>query len=240
MKIFYKQDIGKKRRNNEDSIFVDAKRGIIILADGMGGYQGGGVASRTAVETAHLFLGKEIEHISDEKEISKLLVDAVYQAHGVIKEKSRSDVNLVGMGTTIVEMIIKGEKAHICHVGDSRVYILRSGIKQITKDQTLGNYLVEHGIMNEKDIPPQKWHTLTQAVGVTDSIIPELHTIELQRGDLLLLCSDGLTDMLTDEAIEYIIHSTDNNLKKMTSELIKEANRKGGNDNISVIMIRYE
>jgi protein phosphatase len=240
MKVAYKSDVGKKRENNEDRILVDEDRGIFLLADGMGGHKAGEVASRLAVEEAYACLKDRIDQTNDEKGTSKLLIEALFNAHDAIKEKAKADLNLMGMGTTLVEMILKAEKAHICHVGDSRVYLLREGAKQLTKDQTVGDYLVEHNIMRREEVPPQKWHTLTQAVGVSENIVPELKHVEIKPGDLLLLCSDGLTDMLSDEEIEKIIQKHRDDMDAGVEALVKGANNKGGKDNISVILVKWE
>lgn len=291
MKVAYKSDLGRKRKNNEDAIRVDESKGIFLLADGMGGHQAGEVASDLAVNEAYAYLKDGVNLTKDEKDVRKLLVEALLKAHDAIREKSKTDLNLRGMGTTLVELVIKDDKAYICHVGDSRVYLLRicdeckkkepnievseekeekgflgwgkkkkpkkqkgkeaafeegkeadeetviEGIKQITKDQTIGNYLVECNIMKREEVPPQKWHTLTQAVGVSENIVPELNHIELNTKDLLLLCSDGLTDMLTDEEIKEVIQRYRDDLDKMTDALVEAANSKGGRDNISVVLI---
>ena len=240
MRVAYGSDQGKKRKNNEDSIYVDVENGIFLLADGMGGHQAGEVASGLAVGEGYAYLKDQIAQAEGEKEVLKLLVESLLNAHKVIKERARSDLNLMGMGTTLIQVVVKDNTAYICHVGDSRVYLLRDEIKQITMDQTVGDYLVEHNIMPREAIPPQKWHTLTQAVGVSDDPVPELHSIEMRGGDYLLLCTDGLTDMLSDEEIEKIIQRNGDNIDKGVNKLIKEANRKGGRDNISVVLVRYE
>jgi len=237
MKSAFKSDIGKKRGNNEDFCYADTDNGIFLLADGMGGHQAGEVASRLAVEEAYTYLKDRLPQTNDEKDISKLLVEALLKAHDAVNKESKTDLNLMGMGTTFVEMIIKDEKAYICHVGDSRAYHLQNGIRQITKDHTVGDYLVEHGLMKREEVPSQKWHTLTQAVGVSENIVPELNHVKLKPGDILLLCSDGLTDMLTDQEIEGIIQNHKEELKQAVNTLIEEANRKGGKDNITVVLI---
>jgi protein phosphatase len=175
-----------------------------------------------------------------DKEIAKLLVRALFSAHDAIKEKAKTDLNLMGMGTTLVEMVVKDGKAHICHIGDSRAYILREGIRQITRDHTVGDYLVEHNIMSREEVPPRKWHTLTQAVGLgSESLVPELNSADLEAGDYLLLCSDGLTDMLRDEEIEKVVRGCAGDVNMAVDALVEEANSKGGRDNISVILVEY-
>lgn len=240
MKVAYKKDKGKKRENLEDNILVEEDKGIFLLADGMGGHQAGEIASDMAVNEAYSYLKDRVNEANSEKDICKLLIEALFKANDAIREKSKTDLNLMGMGTTLVEMIIKGNKAYICHIGDSRAYLIREGIKQITKDQTVGDYLVEHNIMKREDVPPQKWHTLTQAVGVSDNLVPELNQVELNDGDFLLLCSDGLTNMLSDDEIFKIARKHGDDIGKTVGVLIKEANNKGGNDNIAVVLVKYE
>ncbi|MFH1446459.1 MAG: protein phosphatase 2C domain-containing protein, partial [Chloroflexota bacterium] len=205
MKIASKTDTGRVRTNNEDSILVDQERGIFLLADGMGGHNAGEVASKLAVRTAHDFLKDRISTIESDEELLSALDAAIMRAHEAIKEKAASDIKLRGMGTTLVALVTKNEKAYICHVGDSRAYLLRDSLKQLTKDHTMGEYLVEQKVMSHKKVPAQQWHTLTQAVGVGEYPVPDKNTFDLKYGDLLLLCSDGLTDMLADEEIAAII-----------------------------------
>ena len=239
MKVAYKSDKGKKRKNNEDNVYVDIERGIFLLADGMGGHQAGEVASEVAIQEAYSHIKEKVNKVRSVKGIARLLVEALFKAHDAIKEKAKTDFDLMGMGTTLVETIIKGNKAYISHTGDSRVYLLQSSImKQITNDQTMGNYLVSYNIMKPEDVPPSKWHTLTQAVGLSESLVPELNQIELKKGDSILLCTDGLTDMLTDKEIEKIILKNKDDVETTVNVLIKEANKKGGVDNITVILVR--
>ena len=240
MKSAYKSDIGKKRTSNEDYLLADDQNGIFILADGIGGNNAGEMSSQIAVNESYLYLKDRVGQVESEKEIYKLLAEALFNAHNTVMEKSKTDLLLVGMGTTIVEMVIKDKKAYICQIGDSRVYLLRKEIKQITKDQTVGDYLVKHNIMPREKIPPQKWHTLTQAVGISRTIVPELYNIELKEDDILILCSDGLTGMLCDEEIGKIIIENQDNLINALDTLVTSANNKGGKDNISVILVRYE
>jgi len=240
MKVAYKSDIGRKRKNNEDHIQADMEKGIFILADGMGGHQAGEVASDLAVKEAYTYLVNGVDKAEDEKEISKLLMGALFKAHDGIKEKAKTDLQMMGMGTTLVAMVLKDNKAHICHAGDSRAYHLREEIRQITKDHTLGDYLVERKLLEPDKVPLQNWHTLTQAVGLTEDIIPELNHIELKAGDMLLLCSDGLTDMLSDEEIKKVLQKYRDDLGNAVDGLIKEANQNGGKDNISVVLVEFE
>ena len=237
MKTISKTDVGKVRTNNEDSILLDQERGIFILADGMGGHNAGEVASKLAVDTAHDFLKERIGTMEDDEEILRILDAAVMKAHEVIKEKAESDTKLRGMGTTLVVLMIKNEKAYVCHAGDSRAYLMRDSLEQLTKDHTMGEYLVGQKIMQREKVPIQQWHTLTQAVGVGDEPAADKKYVDLKTGDLLLVCSDGLTDMLTDKEIAAILKKDKNNINELADSLVAEANNRGGRDNISLILI---
>jgi len=239
MKIDFKTDSGKKRDHNEDSIIVDGKNGIILLADGMGGRQSGEVASRMAVEVAYEHLFYAIEENVAESDIFRILKEAFVKAHDAIKICSQNVIDLTGMGTTLILAIVKCDVAYICHAGDSRVYLTRRNMKQITKDHTVANYLAEHDKMRSEEIPEKLHHTLTQAVGVTDKIHPDINTVPLKTGDVLLFCSDGLTDMLNDKEIEKIIKKyRKKEFDKTAAALVEAANEKGGKDNISVVLVK--
>jgi PPM family protein phosphatase len=238
MKTISKTDVGKVRTNNEDSILIDEKRGIFILADGMGGHNAGEVASKLAVDTAHDFLKDYIVKTKDDEEILRILDSAVVKAHEAIKEKAYSDINLRDMGTTIVVLVIKKKRAYLCHAGDSRAYLLRDSLEQLTKDHTMGEYLVDKKIMPREQVPLQQWHTLTQAVGVGNAPAADKKYVDIKKGDLLLVCSDGLTDMLTDEEITAILKKDNNNINDLADSLVAEANDRGGRDNISVVLVQ--
>jgi serine/threonine protein phosphatase PrpC len=240
MKVACKSDVGRRRDHNEDCILVDAENGIFLVADGMGGHQAGEVASETAVQKAYDYLHNNVAKIREKKDISENLTAALLKAHDAVKEKAMHDQNFKGMGTTLVEMVTNDNRAYICHVGDTRAYLIRENATQITKDQTLGNYLVEKKNMPPEEVPQQKWHTLTQAVGVSEEIRPELNDIELKIGDIVLLCSDGLTDMLSDRKIEEVVHNNKDDLEGAVEKLIDEANQRGGKDNISVVLVKYD
>ncbi len=239
MKVTYKTDTGRLRAVNEDSILIDETMGIFLIADGLGGHQAGEVASNTAVKECYASLKENIGKIKGEEEISNLLAESLTKAHNAIKAKSKTDPNLVGMGTTLIQVLIQKNRAHICNIGDSRVYLLREKIEQVTKDHTSEVYLAKDWLMKEY-LPLKKFRILTQAVGNSETLTPEIEMVELQRNDILLLCTDGLTDMLSDEEIELIIQNYRSNINTAVNCLIKEANDKGGLDNISVILIEYE
>ncbi len=240
LKVAYKTDVGKKRTHNEDSILVDEPMHIFLLADGMGGHQAGEVASYLAVKECYAWLKENIDKARSNEDVSNLLVESLLKAHHLVKAGSATDLNLAGMGTTLIQMLLVGNNARICHVGDSRAYLIRNGIKQITQDHTSEMYFVKEGIAVEGVLPVQKMRVLTQAVGGQATPVPEIKQIKLNPKDILLLCSDGLTDMLSDKEIESVIQKHRDNLTVAADNLIHEANDKGGIDNISVILIEYE
>ena len=237
MTIATKTDAGRVRTNNEDSILVDQERGIFLLADGMGGHNAGEVASKLAVDAAHDYLKDRISMIESDEELLRALDAAIMRAHEAIKAKAASDIQLRGMGTTLVALVTKNEKAYICHAGDSRAYLLRDSLKQLTKDHTMGEYLVEQKIMSREKVPAQQWHTLTQAVGTGENLIPDKNKIGLKSGDILLLCSDGLSDLLENVEIAALLKNDKNNMNKIADSLLAEANNRGGRDNISLILV---
>ena len=240
MKVAYRTDIGKKRTHNEDSILVDELLHIFLIADGMGGHQAGEVASDLAVKESYAWLKENIDKARSNEDVSNLLVESLLKAHHLVKAGSATDINLAGMGTTLIQMLLVGNNARICHVGDSRAYLIRNGIKQITQDHTSEMYFVKEGIAVEGVLPVQKMRVLTQAVGGQATLIPEIKQVKLKPKDVLLLCSDGLTDMLSDEEIESIIQKYRDDLPVTADNLIHGANDKGGIDNISVILMEYE
>ena len=240
MKVAYKTDVGKKRTHNEDSILVDELLHIFLIADGMGGHQAGEVASYLAVKESYAWLKENIDKARNKEDVSNLLVESLLKAHYTVKARATTDINLAGMGTTFIQTLVVGNNAHICHVGDSRAYLIRNGIKQITQDHTSEMYFVKEGIAVEGVFPVQKMRVLTQAVGGQATPVPEVKQVKLKPEDILLLCSDGLTDMLSDKEIESVIQKYRDNLTVTADNLIHEANDKGGIDNISVILMEYE
>lgn len=230
-------DAGKIRTINEDAVFVDEGKGIFLLADGMGGHQAGEVASGLAVRKTYIYLKDRVSQTVDGNIISNLLIDAIRYAHNALSEKSLTDDKLRGMGTTIVAAVIKDYEACICHVGDSRAYLIRDGITRITTDHSFrGHY--ENDVMLRAPSLQERSHVLAQAVGIGPDIDPDVNHIGLQKGDILLLCSDGLTDMLSDEEIAEVIQNVRDDMDKAAKTLIQAANNRGGRDNISVILIK--
>lgn len=240
MKAAWKSDTGKVRENNEDSVLADAENGIFLLADGMGGQRGGEVASDLAVRTAYELL-RQATGGADKGGMARLLADALAAAHSAVFRKGMTVPALAGMGTTLEMVVIKGAQAFVCHLGDSRVYLFRrESLRRITTDDNYAAYLMEYEHVAEEDLPPGAQHILTQAVGASDELVPEIHTLELEEGDIILLCSDGLTGMLADSDMENVLQRARDDLDKAAAALVAEANRRGGLDNISVVLAEPE
>lgn len=240
MKVFAKSDVGKAREMNQDYFFISNPEDeikLFILADGMGGYNGGEVASSLAVQSAKSYILNNFNKIEHDKEtILKLIKNAVEYANMVVYEKSKKEKELEGMGTTIEVCLIYNNRVYIGHVGDSRVYRLRKEFfRKLTKDHSYVEQLVSDGtISKEEAYNHPKKNMLTKALGCTAFVEPDCLIKGFQKGDIILMSSDGLTNMLKDEEIYNIIK---NNPEKAVDELIDKANSLGGYDNITVIII---
>ncbi|HEX8960376.1 MAG TPA: protein phosphatase 2C domain-containing protein [Geobacteraceae bacterium] len=236
MKASWISDIGKVREQNEDTVFTDTDKGIFLLADGMGGAAGGEIASSLAVRAACDFLGDQLA-LAEPASIPRLLADALASAHSALSRKSQEEPELAGMGTTLEILVVKGMEAFICHVGDSRVYLMQNdALEQLTTDDNMASLLLAEHVTPE-EIPPRARHILTQAVGASDTLIPEVRTVALQPKDVLLLCSDGLTGMLSDREMGEIIRRHRSDLDGAAAALVRTANDRGGYDNVSLILV---
>ena len=236
MKVAHSTDRGKVHLENDDSIQVDQERGIFLLADGMTGFQGK-AASQLAVQTAYEFIQTRIAKAQGEKALKDLFADTFAHTHTVVQEASRRDRKLRGMGTTLLMLVLQGNTASIGHVGDSRAYIMREAITQLTTDHAQDHCFADEVMLRGLFFPSQH-RILAQAIGASKKIDPQTIHAKLHTRDLLLLCSDGLTDMLSDETIKEIIKIYCDDLKGAADSLVEAANRMGGKDNISVILIR--
>lgn len=240
MEVFSKSDIGLVRTQNQD----DCRFGVIspscvwaVVCDGMGGANGGNIASATAVE----YISQEIEKMySDDlskEELSTLMTEIVYQANQKIFEMAQTDVELTGMGTTCEFVLVKDTRVHVVHVGDSRTYAIRGGkIKQLTEDHSLVQEMVRRGEISyeEAQTHPNK-NFITRALGIK----PEVHLDYIEAnfiyGDVLLICSDGLSNCVSTGDMVKICH--ENRGEGMIQKLVDKAKDGGGNDNITVTVI---
>ncbi|OQB14778.1 MAG: Serine/threonine phosphatase stp [Firmicutes bacterium ADurb.Bin193] len=224
-----KTDVGKTRTNNQDNYYVGDN--WCVVADGMGGHNGGEVASKTVIDVIRRALMQRT--ISPDA----LLRDAVCSANTAIYDMSVSDPTLVGMGSTVVLCYIEGDEAIIAHVGDSRAYHISSeGMNQVTNDHSIVQELIESGTITpvEAKTHPQK-NLITRAVGTDRTIEVDIDRVKFSEGDYLLICTDGLTSFVSDDIIEKVIR--ENDIDEAASQLVSLANSGGGSDNITVILI---
>ena len=237
LKTFSITDIGKRRKLNQDYVYTSEMPignlpNVFIVADGMGGHKAGDYASKYTVE----IICSEIEG-SFEKSPVKILEKAIAQANSHIRMKANEDEALDGMGTTVVVATCFGKYLKVANVGDSRLYIVNDTITQITKDHSLVAEMVRMGGIDKETARnhPDK-NIITRAVGANDTVEIDFFDVELNDGDTILMCSDGLTNMLEDEEIRMILNGQRDIVEK-AQELVKAANNNGGQDNISVILI---
>lgn len=231
---------GMVRPNNEDSIYSSANRDLFIVADGMGGHKGGEIASKAAVNKIKYYIKNKINSCPKTKDgISDLINSAYNYACRAIYNLSQTDDLLYGMGTTAVTALIVGDTVYIGHVGDSRAYIINNRIKQITKDHSLVQELLDSGsiTLDEANNHPNK-NIITRALGTGPNVVIDIYSLKIKMGDCILLCSDGLTNMCSDEEILNIVKNKSPNIA--AKKLVNEANVRGGFDNVSVIIIKNE
>ncbi len=237
MKAFSKTDKGKRREMNQDYVYTSESHignlpNLCILADGMGGHNAGDYASRYTVRT----ILNEIEK-DDNTEPVKIIENAIEEANQAILKEAGTDIDLEGMGTTVVAAAVIGSELCVANVGDSRLYIIGEKMEQITKDHSYVQEMVRRGELDAVDarVHPDR-NIITRAVGGKSPLKVDFFEVELKESDRVLMCSDGLTDMIEDEEIFKILKE-----KKDTVEgidcLIETANGNGGNDNITVVVI---
>ena len=235
-------DIGKQREENEDSYLLLPERSIYIVADGMGGHNAVEVASLNVVKAlGEYFNAKRVSEMKyKEESIEERLTNAIIKAHERVMEISGTNEEYAGMGSTIALSFIHEHVLHTCHVGDSRVYVInKSAITQITNDHSTVAELVRVGKMTKEQArqSPLK-NQITQALGVPFPVKPEYNkTYTLNKGDVVLLCSDGLWDMLSDEDIHTTVMEG-GSMESTCKRLIRQANEAGGDDNITVVLVR--
>lgn len=240
MRILAKSDIGKARDMNQDYHYVSDVNStpiLCILADGMGGYKGGEIASNLAVNSAKKYIENNFQTIQKDKQsILNLINSAVEYANFVVYEKSKEIEELKDMGTTLEICLIYNSKAYIGHVGDSRIYRIRnSSMKKLTTDHSYVEQLIKEGkITREEAYSHPKKNMLVKALGCNSMVEPDIFSRAFLKGDIILMCSDGLTNMLKEEEIYKVLLE---NPEKPVENLINSANRQGGIDNITAIII---
>jgi PPM family protein phosphatase len=239
-------DTGKVREHNEDTIAFDADIGLLVLADGMGGYNAGEVASGIAVKTIVNLVREQVEredmNVQDrESGLSRptiILRDAIHRANKIIYQTARTQPQCEGMGTTVVAALFFDNRITIAHVGDSRLYRHRSDkLEQVTMDHSLLQELVDRGFYSAEEAQrAANKNYVTRALGVEPNVDVEIQESVVQKGDAYMLCSDGLSDMVEDEDIHLTINTFSDNLDTVAKQLIQLANDNGGRDNVSVVM----
>ena len=241
-------DVGKVRDHNEDAIGTQPDIGLWVLADGMGGYNAGEVASGIAVKTIIDLVTQacktekrsEIESGTGYMRQTIVLRDAIHRANKVINQTAQSQPQCEGMGTTLVASLFYDNRVSIAHVGDSRMYRLRGNrFEQITMDHSLLQELVDRGFYSQEEAQRStNRNYVTRALGVEANVDVEVQEIDVQKGDYFLMCSDGLPDMVEDEDIHLTISTFSNDVRTVGEQLIKLTNDNGGRDNVSVILVR--
>lgn len=239
MQTFSITDTGRTRNVNQDYVFCEENAvgsfpNLFIVADGMGGHNAGDTASRMCVEEV-------VSQIEKSTKVTPIGIfeQAVSAANQKVYETSLTEKALNGMGTTIVATVVLGDTAYIINVGDSRLYAYKDTLRQVTIDHSLVEEMVQSGKLHKEDMRthPNK-NIITRALGTNSDVKADCFEIEVNEGDVLLLCSDGLSNMLEDQMIEKIIKTNINDMKAAGEQLVKEANEAGGKDNISVVLIR--
>ena len=230
---------GMVRINNEDSISILDELGVVILADGMGGHQAGEVASSMAVEMIKQYFSEIVGNPNVVPDGDNML-ESIELANTAVFELSQQRPECAGMGTTIVVCCFVGGKVIAGHVGDSRLYRLRdSRLEQVTQDHSVVQELVSRGFMSKEEANnSMNKNLVTKALGIEASVEADLNEQEYQSGDVFLLCSDGLSDVVTDAEIENTLVENQQDIGATAQALVDQANAAGGPDNISVILVR--
>jgi protein phosphatase len=240
--FFEALDTGRARTNTADSVALDTSVGLAVLADGMGGYNAGEVASSMATSFVCTELGRWLREATDtatDTEVRRAMDICVDNANRAIFNAANSNPQYAGMGTTLVVAVCRDARVLVGHVGDSRAYRLRGGrLQQITRDHSLLQEQIDAGLISpEQAAFSANKNLVTRAVGVEDTVTLDTHAHEVQPGDVYLMCSDGLSDMLDDTTIAQLLLAHDG-LEQACRALIDAANDAGGKDNISVILVR--
>ena len=243
-------DTGRVREHNEDAIGTNADVGLMVLADGMGGYNAGEVASGIAVQivaelSSEAAVREELNDLDPHSGLMRqsiILRDAVYRSNKIIYQTAQSQTHCEGMGTTIVACMFYDDKVSIAHVGDSRAYRLRGGqLDQMTLDHSLLQELVDRGFYSEEEAQRStNRNYVTRALGVEPTVEVEVHEYDVIPDDVYLLCSDGLCDMVEDDDIHLTISTFNASLDVVGQQLIDLANDHGGRDNISVMLAQVK
>ena len=239
MKIYSRTDIGMVRTANQDAFFAesfDDETAFAVVCDGMGGANAGNVASENAVKSISGYIERSYNGTFGTESIEKMLKNAVVSANIELYDMAVSNPLFSGMGTTVVLAFVKGETAVIAHAGDSRIYLVNDGIKQLTRDHSVVQSLIESGKITPDDakVHPKK-NVITRAVGAEENIAVDTAVLTIGEGDTLLLCTDGLTNYLDDADILDSVKTV--RPSEIPEALVNRANKNGGGDNITVVVL---
>ena len=236
-------DVGRRRESNEDNFLLEPGRGVYAVADGMGGHAAGEIASHLAIETL-----REVLHRDDTSPEPMNVEDAAEWLRGAVVEANRRICDSIrlheerrGMGTTVVALVHSGQNAVVGHVGDSRLYLLRGNeLIRMTSDHSWVNEQVKLGLMNDDTAQRHPMRNIvTRALGSRPDVLVDLTSVQVQLGDVFLLCSDGLNTMLSDEQIQASLVGHRLDPEAACRALVDEANRHGGEDNVTVVVLRF-
>ncbi len=244
-----KTDVGRKRTGNEDSFCLAPEIGLFVVADGMGGHAAGEVASRLAVETIQEWMTRYLEEAATPlvgpprpagPPEANFLLSSIRLANRAIFDLAQSEPRYAGMGTTLVAALGLRDQLVLAHVGDSRIYCIRGqGIVQLSKDHSLVQQQVDRGILSAEEAQTSQYrHLITRALGLKDRIEVDITAQPALAGDCLLLCSDGLSDLLEDEDMLRVVQEHSDDLEKACQALVELANLKGGDDNITAMLVQ--
>ena len=239
MQIFSKTDRGRVRTDNQDAYFagkITDDAVFAVVCDGMGGANAGNVASELAVRHISEYVIRFYRDGMDMTDTEKTLKNAIVSANISLYDKAVNNAELAGMGTTAVAAFVKDGTAVIAHVGDSRIYLVNGEIKQLTRDHSVVQSLIESGKITPEDakVHPRK-NVITRALGAEENVAVDSDCLNLSNGDTLLLCSDGLTNFLDDKDILKVFQNND--ISAVAERLVEEANENGGGDNITVVTV---
>lgn len=244
LEIACRSDTGRVRSHNEDSIACDAADGLAVLADGMGGYNAGEVASGIAVTLMAAGVKEALAQAEerDVKSCESLLRDQVIAANSAIFEAAHGRADYAGMGTTVVAALFYDDRVSVAHLGDSRLYRLRDEkLEILTRDHSLLQEQLDRGMLTPEEAKISRHRNIvTRALGVEREADVEVGSFAVLPDDIYLLCSDGLNDMLDDEEIRLAVQTSNPNMKLAADQLVELANQNGGRDNISVILVKVK
>ena len=241
-------DVGRKRNHNEDSFLIDDELQLYVVADGMGGHAGGGTASRIAVET----IDKELRRARESRDnpfvtspnlqdslLPDALRTAVERACLAIFTTAQEDPRLSGMGTTVISLVVRDNQVFFAHVGDSRAYLIRGPlIQQVSEDHSLVNEQIKAGMITPEEAKHSRYkNIITRSVGFEEEVQVDVMGVVAEPGDVFLLCSDGLANMVEDRELHEVVQST-SSLADVPKRLIDLANERGGDDNITAIVVQ--